>query len=66
MQAVEFWSTVAEVEAELQDMEDREGVDSNESECKHYVAKACPLLLPLLLELLTQQSEDQDEDANEW
>lgn len=67
MQAIEFWTTIADVEIDLKDMEDAHEVTaSSESLCKRYVDTACAALIPLLLDLLTLQSEDQDEDDNEW
>ncbi|CUA76060.1 Importin subunit beta-1 [Rhizoctonia solani] len=66
LQAVEFWSTVAEEEIELK-MEEAEAVEYNdfpERENKKFATTALNDIVPVLLQLLTQQEEDADED--EW
>lgn len=52
LQAIEFWSTVAEVEADLIE---------EELECHNFVQAAITPLCLLLLELLTRQDEHADE-----
>jgi len=54
--AIEFWSTLCEVEDDLQH---EEGAESF-----RFVAKALPQVLPPILQLLVKEDEDQDED--EW
>ncbi|CAE6450629.1 unnamed protein product [Rhizoctonia solani] len=66
LQAVEFWSTVAEEEIELK-MEEAEALeygDLPERENKKFATTALNDIVPVLLQLLTQQEEDADED--EW
>ncbi|KAG8783278.1 karyopherin beta [Ceratobasidium sp. 428] len=66
LQAVEFWSTVAEEEIELK-MEEAEAIeygDLPERENKKFATTALGDIVPVLLQLLTQQEEDADED--EW
>ncbi|CAE6435242.1 unnamed protein product, partial [Rhizoctonia solani] len=66
LQAVEFWSTVAEEEIELK-MEEAEALEYNdlpERENKKFATTALNDIVPVLLQLLTQQEEDADED--EW
>ncbi|CAE7136761.1 unnamed protein product [Rhizoctonia solani] len=66
LQAVEFWSTVAEEEIELK-MEEAEAMeygDLPERENKKFATTALNDIVPVLLQLLTQQEEDADED--EW
>ncbi|CAE6410786.1 unnamed protein product [Rhizoctonia solani] len=66
LQAVEFWSTVAEEEIELK-MEEAEALeygDLPERENKKFATTALGDIVPVLLQLLTQQEEDADED--EW
>lgn len=66
-QAIEFWSTVAEIETCLQEEDDSAGVSStDEGECKDFLARSANDLVPLLLELLLMQSEDQDLDDTDW
>ena len=66
-QAIEFWSTVAEIEACLQEEDDGAGATSGEEgECKDFLARSASDLVPLLLELLLMQSEDQDLDDTDW
>ncbi|KAI0920424.1 hypothetical protein AcW1_002169 [Taiwanofungus camphoratus] len=66
LQAVEFWSTVCEIETELaweaQEAHDYGEVPENES--KFFAKVALPEIVPVLLQLLTHQEEDADED--EW
>lgn len=58
LQAIEFWSTVADIERDLQDAE------NCEFECLDFCRKALPYLLPALLRLLKQSTEDAD--LEEW
>ncbi|EPS97330.1 hypothetical protein FOMPIDRAFT_1025098 [Fomitopsis schrenkii] len=66
LQAVEFWSTVCEIETdlawEMQEAQDYGEVPENES--KFFAKIALPEIVPVLLQLLTRQEEDADED--EW
>jgi importin subunit beta-1 len=66
LQAIEFWSTVCEEEAELlvEAQEAAEYGEMPESESRHFAKIALPEIVPVLLTLLTQQDEDADED--EW
>ena len=66
LQAVEFWSTVSEVEIQLS-MEAEEASEYGEDPtniCFHFARIASSEILPVLLELLKQQEEEADED--EW
>mmetsp|Transcript_1717 Transcript_1717/g.2367 ORF Transcript_1717/g.2367 Transcript_1717/m.2367 type:complete len:866 (-) Transcript_1717:571-3168(-) len=62
--AMEFWSTLAEVEFELIDIEAeaKETGQPVERPCVRYVAAALEHLVPLLTETLTRQDEDADPD----
>ncbi|ETW79902.1 hypothetical protein HETIRDRAFT_459766 [Heterobasidion irregulare TC 32-1] len=67
LQAIEFWTSVAEDEATMEsDYQDsQEGLIDGEVEEPKYFAKiALPEIIPVLLMLLTRQDEDADED--EW
>ncbi|PCH43053.1 ARM repeat-containing protein [Wolfiporia cocos MD-104 SS10] len=66
LQAVEFWSTVCELETELnwEAAEAREYGEVPENECSGFAQTALPEILPVILQLLTRQEEDADED--EW
>uniref|UniRef100_A0A1D1XRF9 Importin subunit beta-1 n=1 Tax=Anthurium amnicola TaxID=1678845 RepID=A0A1D1XRF9_9ARAE len=66
LQAIEFWSSVCDVEIEIQ-----EEYGSNENEnsgniSHHFIEKALPTLVPMLLETLLKQDEDQDHDDDIW
>ncbi|KDN53633.1 putative karyopherin beta-1 subunit [Tilletiaria anomala UBC 951] len=66
LQAVEFWSTVCEVEIGLT-LEAEEASEYGEepsSICFQFARIASSEILPVLLDLLKQQEEDADED--EW
>ena len=66
LQAVEFWSTICEIELELA-LEAEEAVDLGEpfdKENHNFAQKACKDLLDPLLWLLTQKEDEEDED--EW
>ena len=63
-QAIEFWSTLCEVEIELFDMA-QDGSES-ESTCQRYVAAAVEHLVPLLLEAMTKQEEDDELDGDQY
>ena len=67
-QAIEFWSTLCEVEMELMDeFSDalQVGTDA-ENTCQRYVAAAVEHLVPLLLEAMTKQDEDIDLDGDQY
>jgi importin subunit beta-1 len=65
-QAVEFWSTVCDVEVDIL-LEMDEYVSMKEKPprtCLNYIKGAMKFLIPVLMECLTkQEGEDQDEDA---
>lgn len=62
LQAVEFWSTVAEEEIDIEkDLED--GVETVHH---HFIKGALPMLVPMLLQQLTKQEEGQDQDDGSW
>lgn len=70
LHAIEFWSTLAEEEMELNDMA-AELADSGrspppESTCVGYVNAALEHLVPLLTETLTRQDEDAEVDDDNW
>ncbi|TCD60502.1 karyopherin beta [Steccherinum ochraceum] len=66
LQAIEFWSTVCEIEAELawELSEANEYGEVPENESKFFAKVALPEIVPVLLQLLTRQEEDADEE--EW
>lgn len=66
LQGIEFWTTVAEREMELEDQaEDVMARGQTPQEVSsNYCAAAQEKLLPVLMRLLAQQEEDDDED--EW
>ncbi|GBE87129.1 ARM repeat-containing protein [Sparassis latifolia] len=66
LQAIEFWSTVCEIETELawEASEASEYGEMPETESKFFAKIALPEIVPVLLQLLTHQEEDADED--EW
>ncbi|KAF8335779.1 karyopherin Kap95 [Cantharellus anzutake] len=66
LQAVEFWSTVCEEEADIavEAADALEYGEVPERESKDFARIALPEILPVILTLLTRQEEDADED--EW
>mmetsp|Transcript_8298 Transcript_8298/g.29142 ORF Transcript_8298/g.29142 Transcript_8298/m.29142 type:complete len:878 (-) Transcript_8298:27-2660(-) len=60
LQAIEFWSTVAEEELDLADYQE-EGVVNH-----GFIKKALKFLTPILLETLTKQDEEAAEDEDVW
>ncbi|KAI8972612.1 ARM repeat-containing protein [Trametes punicea] len=66
LQAIEFWSTVCELESELawEASEANEYGEVPENESRFFAKIAMPEIVPVLLDLLTHQDEDADED--EW
>ncbi|KAI0060137.1 karyopherin Kap95 [Artomyces pyxidatus] len=67
LQAIEFWTSVAEEEAQLEsDYQDSQDglLDGEVDEPKYFAKIALPEIVPVLLNLLTRQDEDADED--EW
>ena len=67
MQAIEFWSVLAEIELLLKEDEEISGVTSSaEPECKRFLERCSAELVPKLLELLLLQNEEQDDEDTEW
>lgn len=71
LQALEFWSTVAEEEAQRDSDAGGDGTaaagNTDEDAINHhFVAAALPQLVPLLLEQLTKQEEGADGDDGAW
>ena len=64
-QAIEFWCTVADEEADLDD-DAAAGVPGAAEGNRRFVAQAAPALVPLLLAQLTKQEEGQDADDGAW
>eukprot|EP00537_Pseudo-nitzschia_pungens_P006129 CAMPEP_0172366678 /NCGR_PEP_ID=MMETSP1060-20121228/16416_1 /TAXON_ID=37318 /ORGANISM="Pseudo-nitzschia pungens, Strain cf. cingulata" /LENGTH=871 /DNA_ID=CAMNT_0013090621 /DNA_START=184 /DNA_END=2799 /DNA_ORIENTATION=- len=63
-QAIEFWTSLCEVEQDLIDEElelTQQGLPVQRS-CMRYVDAAMPHLVPILFETLTKQSDDPDND----
>ena len=60
LQAIEFWSTVCDTEAEL-----LEEPDDSEP-CHNFIKAASPHLTPILLEQLTKQEEGLEQDDTGW
>jgi len=65
LQALEFWSTVAEEELELldeaADCKERGEAVPVDRECMRYIAGAIEHLAPMLTEVMSKQDEDADE-----
>ena len=68
VQAIEFWSTLAEMEVMFQEEDDEAGVTSGGGggENQHFLDRCAAELTPLLLDLLLLQHEDQDNDDTDW
>lgn len=70
LQAIEFWSTLAESEQELidlaNDLAETGETPPPESVCVGYVKAALDHLCPLLMETLTKQDEDAEVDDDLW
>jgi importin subunit beta-1 len=70
LNAIEFWSTLAEEEMELNDLANELAeagqVPPPESVCVGYVKAALEHLVPLLTETLTRQDEEVDLDDDQW
>lgn len=65
LQAIEFWSTVADVELECLDEDESEaGNKDYKSRSLNIITQAVQPLAPVLLAALTQQNEDPEDD--EW
>jgi importin subunit beta-1 len=68
LQAIEFWSTIAEIETEI--LEEAEYIRENDIEdkkprhCFKFIHSALKPLIGLLTEILVNQNEDQSDD--EW
>lgn len=63
LQAIEFWSSIAEEEAEREEARE----DGDESVTLHnFVKGALQYLVPLLLETLTQQADPDEDDPDLW
>lgn len=63
LQAIEFWSTVAEEEIDIQrDIDDGVTGVTNHA----FIKGALSHLVPILLEQLTKQEEGQDQDDGSW
>ena len=60
LQAIEFWSTVCDTEADLLD-----AADPNDP-CHNFIKAAAPHLTPILLEQLTKQEEGLEQDDTGW
>jgi importin subunit beta-1 len=58
LQAIEFWSTICDTEADLQEDPD--------ATCHNFIKAASPHLTPILLEQLTKQEEGQEQDDTGW
>ncbi len=70
LQAIEFWSTLAEVEQELivlaNDLAERGESPPPERVCVGYVKGALEHLCPLLMEILTKQDENAELEDDLW
>ena len=60
LQAIEFWSTVCDTEADLLDEADPA------NPCHNFIKAASPHLTPILLEQLTKQEEGLEQDDTGW
>ena len=64
LQAIEFWSTLADVEIEYrEEIENQDRAEDYVDPSKQYVASAIVHLVPQLLNCLTKQSEDVDDET---
>lgn len=65
LQALEFWSSICDVEIELIEEEEfaAEMEQAPAVPCQRFVAAVLPQLIELLTEALMKQEEDQDEDS---
>lgn len=70
LQAIEFWSTLAEEEMELIDVAEELALSGQpvpqDQVCVGYVKAALEHLCPLLTETLTKQDEDLEVDDDQW
>ena len=70
LQAIEFWSTLAEEEQELMDvaaeLAEQGQAPAPENACVGYVKAALEHLCPLLMETLTKQDEEVELDDDQW
>ena len=66
LQAIEFWSTLCEEEADLMYQMQEQDDETEGPICVQYVAAAVPHLIPLLTETLTRQDEEADLDEETW
>lgn len=65
LQAVEFWSSICDMEIQIQD--EYEGADASSLDgYHHFIQRALSVLVPMLLETLLKQEEDQDQDDSIW
>jgi importin subunit beta-1 len=55
IQAIEFWSTICEVELEIQEDEEEEEEDGGGNVNHHFIQQGCAQLIPLLLATLQRQ-----------
>ena len=64
LQAIEFWSTLADVEIEYrEEMENQDRAEDYVDPSKQYVGAAIVHLVPQLLSCLTKQNEDVDDET---
>lgn len=68
LQALEFWSTIAEEEDHRLSLLDENHSDADADSLKShdFIKSALPQLVPLLLEQLTKQEEGSDGDEGAW
>lgn len=66
LQAIEFWSSICDVEIEIKEEYGGDDSESSSSISHHFIEKALPTLVPMLLETLLKQDEDQDHDDEIW
>lgn len=60
LQAVEFWSTLCDIELDLADEDDPAEVNH------HFIKAVVPHLVPVLLKQLTKQDEGQEQEETAW
>jgi len=63
LQAVEFWSTICEVELDIEEENEYSASDGTPPRVNYkFAANALKEIIPVLLWLLTKKDEDEDED----
>lgn len=62
--AIEFWSTIAEEEMELAELEDEGGAAEEGNKGHKFIDQITVHMVPVLLEAMTKQDDDEEADDN--